>query len=990
MTAYDVVVVGSANQDLVLSVAAIPRPGETVLARGRATHAGGKGLNQAVAAARAGAVTAFLGAVGDDEPGRELRRLLTDERIDVDRLRSSQHATGLAVIAVDDHGENSIMVASGANLALLDLQDDDLALIRSGRVLVLQLEVPVATVLAAAAAAREAGVLVVLNAAPARELPPELLALVDLLVVNELEARTLVANPPAAAAEGFREALATNLLELVPCVAVTLGDDGVVTAEREHDPFHQAAPRAQVVDTTGAGDTFTGALAAALARGEVLGQAAWFGSCAGSLAVESPGAVPSIPRLTAIEERMRTTVRRDGWPDPTAARTIDLPTPVPLDDGADLSLLDEAKIIAAPTDRSHWASWRRQLDRWRDSAHDRFGYDAARYDDPSNDWAARAWNVAIVWLWDQAIYDWDSGRFDVDRLIDTYAPFGGLDGVVLWHAYPVIGIDDRNQFDFYRDAPGLTELVHDLQGRGIRVFLDYNPWDTGTRRPVRADADEVAALVRDTGADGVFLDTLKEGDATLRDTLLGLDPPPVLEGESRVPTARIGDHLLSWAQWMADSQAPGVLRARWYEQRHMLHHTRRWNDDHTDELQSAWMNGVGVLIWDVVFGSYAAWSARDLSTMRAMRRVQVGLGDHLVHGDWTPLPGALAIEATDVGVYGSSWSLDGSTVWTFVNRRTEPYSGPVLTADVAGTWYDLVTGALIPAGDRPEIEIPPRGIGGLFHLSPDANVPADLADLLAAAAADPLAEESEVDLPRWTTAGAGRAAGVAAEGSVLIAAGTHSAQHRFRVRETGLRGPAFRPGMWKPFPPHLHAESTGTLTAASGGAAVDPAEVTNAEFATFVHSTGYRPKIDNRFLAHWVDARVVPGSEDDAVTFVDLDDARAYTAWRGARLPTELEWQLAAREPGFVRREPLVWNWTDPEYRDGRTRWTMVKGGSSYVAEGSAWYVEGGPQDPEWVVRLLLMGGGLSRSATIGFRCAVDLDRAAPPGAHSWTEFRGG
>ena len=248
----------------------------------------------------------------------------------------------------------------------------------------------------------------------------------------------------------------------------------------------------------------------------------------------------------------------------------------------------------------------------------------------------------------------------------------------------------------------------------------------------------MAALVRDTGADGVFLDTLKEGDATLRDTLLGMDPTPVLEGESRVPTARIGDHLLSWAQWMADSEAPGVLRARWYEQRHMLHQTRRWNDDHTDELQSAWMNGVGVLIWDVVFGSHAAWSPRDLSIMRAMRRVQLGLGDHLVHGDWTPLPDALAIEATESGVFGSSYALDGTTLWTFVNRRTEPYRGPVLTVDAAGTWYDLVAGAQIAAGDRPEIEIPARGIGGLLHVSPDATAPAGLADLLAAAAADPL------------------------------------------------------------------------------------------------------------------------------------------------------------------------------------------------------------------------------------------------------------
>ena len=272
-------------------------------------------------------------------------------------------------------------------------------------------------------------------------------------------------------------------------------------------------------------------------------------------------------------------------------------------------MLDDAKIIGAPTDRRQWPLWREQLAAWRRSARERYGYDGTRYDHPSSAWAARAWNVAIVWLWDEVLYDWDNGRFDLDRLLTAYESFGGLDGVVLWHAYPVIGIDDRNQFDFYRDVPGLGDLVRGLQERGIRVFLDYNPWDTGTRRPAGTDAEEVAALVVETGADGVFLDTLKEGDATLRDTLLALDPPPALEGESRVPTARIGDHLLSWAQWMADSEVPGVLRARWFEQRHMMHHTRRWNTDHTDELQSAWVNGVGVLIWDVVFGSYVGWSS---------------------------------------------------------------------------------------------------------------------------------------------------------------------------------------------------------------------------------------------------------------------------------------------------------------------------------------------------------------------------------------------
>ncbi len=1019
MSGLDVVIVGSANQDLVLSVETIPRPGETVLAGNRATHAGGKGLNQAVAAARAGATTAFLGTVGDDDAGRMLRQLLVDTGINIDRLRPSDEATGLAIITVDEQGENSIVVASGANGTLLGLDAEDLEVVRSAKVLVLQLEIPLETVCVAAAAARAAGVQVILNAAPAHTLPDDLLAVVDLLIVNEHEARTLAPDAPEASDSASFDTLVAHLLERVPGVVVTLGANGAVATRRDEEPSHHPAPHARVVDTTGAGDTFTGALAAALARGDSLQDAVWFGSVAGSLAGGVAGAVPSIPKLDAIRERQRVTSPRDGWPDPTVARPIDLPTPVPLDEGADLSVLDEAKIIGAPADRGDWLAWRERLEAWRSSARERFGYDGSRYDEPANAWAARAWNVAIVWLWDEALYDWDVGRFDVDRLIATYEPWGGLDGAVLWHAYPVIGIDDRNQFDFYREVPGLTELVHDLQARGIRVFLDYNPWDTGTRRPPRSDAEEVAALVRETGADGVFLDTLKEGDATLRDALLALSPAPALEGESRVPTARIGDHSLSWAQWMADTKAPGVLRARWYEQRHMMHHTRRWNHDHSDELQSAWINGVGVLIWDVVFGSYVGWSPRDLSIMRAMRRVHRSLGDHLVRGDWAPLPDALAVDATEAGVFGASYELNGTTLWTLINRADQDYSGSVLSVSGEGDWFDLVAGTNVTGLDVVSLEIPARGIGCVLHVAPGAEVPYGLADLLTAAAADPLVPGTAVELPWGVAAAMAPVAGELAPAAVLVPGGEHRIGYRYRVRETGLRSsPAYRSGTWKPLPPHLHGEAVGMFGHTSGGVAVDPAEVTNADYAVFLAETGYRPKIDNRFLAHWVDGHPAPRTEDEPVTYVDLDDAQAYAAWRGARLPTEPEWQLAATvhrdlvvdpspyrnylgtdpadrvpNPAFRRLGPLVWNWTAPVCSDGRTRWVLVKGGSWYAAEGSDWYFDGGPRDPDWVARLLVAGGGLARSAAIGFRCVVDLvaDESIPADDDGrWTEFGSG
>jgi hypothetical protein len=147
-------------------------------------------------------------------------------------------------------------------------------------------------------------------------------------------------------------------------------------------------------------------------------------------------------------------------------------------------------------------------------------------------------------------------------------------------------------------------------------------------------------------------------------------------------------------------------------------------------------------------------------------------------------------------------------------------------------------------------------------------------------------------------------------------------------------------------------------------------EVTNAEYSEFLEATGYRPVVANRFLKHWVEGAPAPGTEDHPVTYVELADARAYAAWRGARLPTEDEWQVAAAVEGFERREPLVWNLTESEHRDGRSRFCILKGGSHYAAQGSDWYADGGPKSPEVSFKLVLTGGGLDRSETIGFRCA--------------------
>ena len=292
-----VVVLGSANVDTVLRVARLPRPGETVLATGRQTGAGGKGANQAVAAARSGARTAFLGAVGDDAGAELLRSVLSGAAV-VAALRTAPSPTGLASVVVDAAGENAIVVDPGANADLLDLDAADRELIGGARVLLCQLEVPPTTVAAALALARDRGVRTVLNAAPARSLPDDLVAALDVLVVNEQEALAVAGQT------GPLEAAVEVLLQRVPQVVVTLGAAGAQVGVRGRDlTLVPGVPARSVVDTTGAGDVFCGALAAAQARGLPLLEAVSYGCAAASLSVERAGAAASAPTREQAEGR---------------------------------------------------------------------------------------------------------------------------------------------------------------------------------------------------------------------------------------------------------------------------------------------------------------------------------------------------------------------------------------------------------------------------------------------------------------------------------------------------------------------------------------------------------------------------------------------------------------------------------------------------------------------------------------------------------------
>jgi len=297
-----VVVIGSANVDFTVRVERLPKPGETVSGGEFYTSFGGKGANQAIAALRAGAEVKFVAKLGRDPNGEEIYRHLTSLGLPPDGLlRDHAVPSGIALIIVDQEGRNLIAVAPGSNrrLSVEDIRSI-VPFIAWGKVLLIQLEVPVEAVAEALKLAKAHGLLTVLNPAPARPLPSELLALVDLLVPNEREVATLagieVSDPKGAALAGRR------LLDSGgKAVLITLGEAGALLVQEAMERHFPAFP-VQAIDTTAAGDAFCGALACALGEGRTLEEAVVFANAAGALAVMKRGAQDSLPTRDQIED----------------------------------------------------------------------------------------------------------------------------------------------------------------------------------------------------------------------------------------------------------------------------------------------------------------------------------------------------------------------------------------------------------------------------------------------------------------------------------------------------------------------------------------------------------------------------------------------------------------------------------------------------------------------------------------------------------------
>jgi formylglycine-generating enzyme required for sulfatase activity len=692
-----------------------------------------------------------------------------------------------------------------------------------------------------------------------------------------------------------------------------------------------------------------------------------------------------------------------------------------LADGAASSFsLDTTKgIIPAPNDAAQWPAYRAALAQWRQETRAALHYNDVLYRRPEFAWSASNYACCFLMTCDETFYDSRASRYTVEKILrHGEREFCGYDSVLLWHAYPRIGVDQRNQFDFYRDMPGglkgVRDVVRQFHQRDVRVYLDYNPWDAGTRREKDSDLEVLASIVRDVEADGLFLDTMSKGGADFRARLDAARPGVILEGEDEVPLENIHDHLASWAQWFQDSDAPGVLKHKWFEQHHMQHQVRRWDQDHTGELHAAWINGSGMMIWENVFGSWVPWNQRDRSILRAMLPIQRRFTNLFNNGNWTPL-----VPTEQPGIFATLWESDALRLWTLVNRNQTACNGILLKAPATAQhrYFDLLSGVEIK--DNPSNEtivlsgnIPPRGIG-CFLSGTGAALGSDFEKFLIQQAKLDSQKSFNTDRPavQMETSPITRSPHrLIPPGMVEIPPVNIELSIDMRVRECGFYESMLPPGenLGDTYGFQVHTIRRSVVLTRF---ALDETLVSNADYASFLDASGYQPRHRQNFLRHWPRGRLPAGQEQHPVVYVDLDDARAYAKWAGKRLPTEEEWQVAAQgsdgrkypwgnlmEPGRCNggetggatpvkafpqgRSPYgcydmcgnVWQWTESQRSDGHTRFCIIRGGAFFQAKGSGWYADGGPRPADFAAKFLLIWPGLDRCGTIGFRCAVDLE----------------
>ena len=663
------------------------------------------------------------------------------------------------------------------------------------------------------------------------------------------------------------------------------------------------------------------------------------------------------------------------------------------------------------------ADWLADIRHWRMEHLVRMGYESTQYDRPEFKWMQSSYVQPQMMVHDRFFYDPGTQRYTVDRYLDDLVSrYGGIDSVLIWHTYSNMGIDSRNQYDLFRDLPGgiegVRKMVADFHRRGVRVLFPVMVWDQGTHNEGVPDADAIARELASVNADGINGDTQEGMPASFLRASEKIGHPLALEPEAPLSADEmLAYDIASWGYWTYGF-VPSVSRYKWLESRHMVHMCDRWSHDHVDDLQQAFFNGVGFESWENVWGIWNQMTARDAEALRRTATIERAYSNILTSPEWVP-----HIPAEHFGVYASGFPTRDATLWTVVNRNHYRVEGRqwLATYKAGNRYFDLWNGVeLNPKreGDKVVIELALEadGYGAVLETSQAADpVLAKLLSTMKDLSQKPLSSFSRewkalpqkiVEIP--PTPKPVREP----SGMVRIPEGD------FTFQVTGIEIEGMNDeGVdvqypWEPSARRYHSQSLHLKPFW-----IDKYPVTNEEFKKFLDATHYHPVDDHNFLKDWALGTYPAGWERKPVTWVSLEDARAYATWAGKRLPHEWEWQYAAQGTdgrtypwgenwaaeavprpdtgrdmaaasdvdshpkgvsvfGVMDMVGNVWQWTD-EYVDVHTRAAVLRGGSHYQPQGSRWYFPQAYKLSEHS-KYLLMAPSLDRSGAVGFRCVMD------------------
>jgi gamma-glutamyl hercynylcysteine S-oxide synthase len=672
--------------------------------------------------------------------------------------------------------------------------------------------------------------------------------------------------------------------------------------------------------------------------------------------------------------------------------------------------------FCTPEDRTAWLA---DLRHWRDERRIRIGYDGSRYDLPALQWTQSSFFQPQMMVQDRYFYDPVAHRYTVDRYLDDLEKrYGGIDAVLIWPTYPNMGIDNRNQHDLVRSMPGgvagVRQMVADFHKRGVKVLFPMMMWDQGTHDPGKSWPQAIAELMAEIGADGINGDTQDGVPVAFSQAAEKIDHPLAFEPEGGPSDEALAWNVMTWGQYQYGF-VPLVDKYKWLEPRHMVNISDRWKRDKTDNLQYAFFNGVGWESWENIWGIWNGITPRDAEATRRVAAIERAIAPFLLSKDWDPLAPMLRY-----GIFASRWPLDPQTLWTIVNRNEYDVDGPQMElAPQDGIHYfDLYHGTeLTPTKNETgktilSFSIEAHGYAAVLASpsAPDANVQ-KLMSKMKEMTAKPLSNFSHewTVLPQQIVA---IAATKPPSGPPPDMVKIPAADFLFRVAGIEIEGfndigvDVQYPWESTPRRSHEHPMHVKSFW-------IDKYPVTNAQFKKFLDATHYHPQDDLNFLREWSNGNFPGGWDNKPVTWVSAEDARAYAAWAGKRLPHEWEWQYAAqgtdgrlypwgnswsadavplpdksrnmRGPDAVDAHPQgaspfgvmdlvgnVWQWTD-EFTDDHTRGGILRGGSYYQPQGSVWYFPQAYKLDEHG-KLLLTAPSLDRSGGLGFRCAQDAE----------------